>query len=176
MIDTSIIESPCRDTSPQVYAGLPAQAYVPNPYDFGRPAIVYPGDSVYYSAPEPHDKARAADTVLDAVRRTACAYMNQALRVSPAQAYVPNPYDFGRPAIVYPGDSVYYSAPEPHDKARAADTVLDAVRRTACAYMNQALRVSPAQAAAMEAGIQYGWSDPRANPANYTAAGDYCGQ
>lgn len=102
MIDTSIIESPRRDTSPQVYAGLPAQAYVPNPYDFGRPAIVYPGDSVYYSAPEPHDKA--------------------------------------------------------------------------CAYMNQALRVSPAQAAAMEAGIQYGWSDPRANPANYTAAGDYCGQ
>lgn len=100
MIDTSIIESPRRDTSPQVYAGLPAQAYVPNPYDFGRPAIVYPGDSVYYSAPEPHDKARAADTVLDAVRRTACAYMNQALRVSPAQA------------------------------------------------------------AAMEAGIQYGWSDP----------------
>ena len=86
MIDTSIIESPRRDTSPQVYAGLPAQAYVPNPYDFGRPAIVYPGDSVYYSAPEPHDKARAADTVLDAVRRTACAYMNQALRVSPAQA------------------------------------------------------------------------------------------
>ena len=54
--------------------------------------------------------------------------------------------------------------------------VLDVVRRTACAYMNQALRVSPAQAAAMEAGIQYGWSDPRANPANYTAAGDYCGQ
>lgn len=34
----------------------------------------------------------------------------------------------------------------------------------------------PAQAAAMEAGIQYGWSDPRANPANYTAAGDYRGQ
>lgn len=65
MIDTSIIESPRRDTSPQVYAGLPAQAYVPNPYDFGRPAIVYPGDSVYYSAPEPHDKARAADTVLE---------------------------------------------------------------------------------------------------------------
>ena len=116
MIDTSIIESPRRDTSPQVYAGLPARAYVHNPYDFGRPAIVYPGDSVYYSAPEPHDKARAADTVLDAVRRTACAYMNQALRVSPAQA------------------------------------------------------------AAMEAGIQYGWSDPRANPANYTATGDYCGQ
>ena len=47
MIDTSIIESPRRDPSPQVYAGLPAQAYVPNPYDFGRPAIVYPGDSVY---------------------------------------------------------------------------------------------------------------------------------
>lgn len=57
MIDTSIIESPRRDTSPQVYAGLPARAYVPNPYDFGRPAIVYPGDSVYYSAPEPHDKS-----------------------------------------------------------------------------------------------------------------------
>ena len=34
---------------------------------------------------------------------------------------------------------------------------------------------TPAQAAAVEAGIKYGWSDRRANPALYDADGAFCG-
>lgn len=32
------------DMFPSVFPGMPMFAYVPNPYDCGRPAKVYPGD------------------------------------------------------------------------------------------------------------------------------------
>ena len=42
--------------------------------------------------------------------------------------------------------------------------------------MNQCYgTATPAQAAAVEAGIKYGWSDRRANPALYDADGTFCG-
>ncbi len=36
------------DMFPSVFPGMPMFAYVPNPYDCGRPAKVYPGDNTYY--------------------------------------------------------------------------------------------------------------------------------
>ena len=64
-------------------------------------------------------------------------------RVCPRRRMFPTPTISGDRPLSTPGDSVYYSAPEPHDKARAADTVLDAVRRTACAVHEPGLARKP---------------------------------
>ena len=58
----------------------------------------------------------------------------------------------------------------------AEDAALLAIRRTVCRTMNQCYgAATPAQVAAVEAGIKYGWSDRRANPALYDADGAFCG-
>ena len=95
----------------------------------------------------------------------------------PPFAYVPNPYDAGRPAKVYPGDNTYYCVKvAPLCAVDAEDAALLAIRRTVCRTMNQCYgTATPAQAAAVEAGIKYGWSDCRANPALYDADGAFCG-
>ena len=95
----------------------------------------------------------------------------------PMFAYVPNPYDCGRPAKVYPGDNTYYCVKgAPLCAVDAEDAALLAIRRTVCRTMNQCYgAATPAQVAAVEAGIKYGWSDRRANPALYDADGAFCG-
>lgn len=95
----------------------------------------------------------------------------------PMFAYVPNPYDCGRPAKVYPGDNTYYCAKTaPLSAVDAGDAVLLELRRMVCRTMNQCYgTATPAQAAAVEAGIKYGWTDRRANPALYDADGMFCG-
>lgn len=63
-------------------------------------------------------------------------------------------------------------------KIMPPSTVVDAVyaMRHGCRTMNQCYgTATPAQAAAVEAGIKYGWSDRRANPALYDADGAFCG-
>lgn len=91
----------------------------------------------------------------------------------PPFAFVPNPYDGGRPAKVYPGDNTYYAVAY---TVSTEDNTAMAIRRTVCDYMNQCIAaVTPAQAAAVEAGINYGWNDRRANPALYDAYGTFCG-
>ena len=91
--------------------------------------------------------------------------------------YVPNTYDCGRPAKVYPGDNTYYCVKgAPLCAVDAEDAALLAIRRTVCRTMNQCYgAATPAQVAAVEAGIKYGWSDRRANPALYDADGAFCG-
>lgn len=95
----------------------------------------------------------------------------------PMFAYVPNPYDCGRPAKVYPGDNTYYCVKgAPLCAVDAEDAAPLAIRHTVCRTMNQCYgTATPAQAAAVEAGIKYGWSDRRANPALYDADGTFCG-
>lgn len=74
----------------------------------------------------------------------------------PMFAYVPNPYDCGRPAKVYPGDNTYYCVKgAPLCAVDAEDAALLAIRRTVCRTMNQCYgAATPAQVAAVEAGIQ----------------------
>ena len=95
----------------------------------------------------------------------------------PMVAYVPNPYDCGRPAKVYPGDNTYYCVKgAPLCAVDAEDAALLAIRRTVCRTMNQCYgAATPAQVAAVEAGIKYGWRDLRAKPARYDADGAFCG-
>lgn len=81
----------------------------------------------------------------------------------PAFCYAPDPYNKGLPAMIYPGDSVYYGAKQAVS-ATAAAAGVDA--------LNAVAGVTPAQAKAMLAGVQHGWSDPRANPAAYDAQGN----
>lgn len=89
----------------------------------------------------------------------------------PAFAFVPDPYQGNaRPAIIYPGDNVYYS---PRKKLLGPDATLQDACAALCAAMNAARGVMPQQAAAMAAGIKYGWDDPRADPANYDAMGQF---
>ncbi len=70
-----------------------------------------------------------------------------------------------RPAKVYPGDNTYYCVKgAPLCAVDAEDAALLAIRRTVCRTMNQCYgAATPAQVAAVEAGIKYGWSDRRAN-------------
>lgn len=76
------------DMFPSVFPGMPMFAYVPNPYDCGRPAKVYPGDNTYYCVKgAPLCAVDAEDAALLAIRRTVCRTMNQCYgTATPAQA------------------------------------------------------------------------------------------
>lgn len=76
------------DIFPGVFPGMPMFAYVPNPYDCGRPAKVYPGDNTYYCVKgAPLCAVDAEDAALLAIRRTVCRAMNQCYgTATPAQA------------------------------------------------------------------------------------------
>lgn len=70
------------DMFPSVFPGMPMFAYVPNPYDCGRPAKVYPGDNTYYCVKgAPLCAVDAEDAALLAIRRTVCRTMNQCYAV-----------------------------------------------------------------------------------------------
>lgn len=75
------------DMFPSVFPGMPMFAYVPNPYDCGRPAKVYPGDNTYYCVKgAPLCAVDAEDAALLAIRRTVCRTMNQCYgAATPAQ-------------------------------------------------------------------------------------------
>lgn len=83
----------------------------------------------------------------------------------PQFCYATDPYS-GTPALLYPGDSVFYSA------ARKLST---AACKLGVEGLNALAGVAPAQAAAMRAGVQDGWGSPRANPARYDARGVFMG-
>ena len=76
------------DMFPSVFPGMPMFAYVPNPYDCGRPAKVYPGDNTYYCVKgAPLCAVDAEDAALLAIRHTVCRTMNQCYgTATPAQA------------------------------------------------------------------------------------------
>ena len=75
------------DMFPSVFPGMPMFAYVPNPYDCGRPAKVYPGDNTYYCVKgAPLCAVDAEDAALLAIRHTVCRTMNQCYgTATPAQ-------------------------------------------------------------------------------------------
>ena len=92
----------------------------------------------------------------------------------PAYCVVEDPYMAGQLAVIYPGDSVYYTGPRMMKQVEQAarrrlGTVNDA------AALNALLGVTPAQAAAMKAGVEHGWDSYLANPAAYDHRGRYVG-
>lgn len=69
---------------------------------------------------------------------------------------------------------VYSTRTEQVCKIYAGDSVLYGFSgRSSADTLNRSAGVTPAQAAAMMAGVSYGWDDPRANPENYSPAGVY---
>ncbi len=76
----------------------------------------------------------------------------------PECCYAVSPYS-GCVCLIYRGDNAYYGS-------AALKSVDD---------MNARLGVTKAQAAAMRAAIDYGWSSLQADPANYAADGAYRG-
>lgn len=92
----------------------------------------------------------------------------------PEFCVVEDPYAAGELAVIYPGDSVYYTGP------RLMQQVERAARRRVAKIsdpdaMNTLLGVTPGQAAAMKAGVEHGWDSHLANPAAYDSRGRYIG-
>lgn len=80
----------------------------------------------------------------------------------PHHCYTQDPYT-GLTGVVYPGESTIY-APKIREEARHTPEEL-----------NRQYGVTPAQAAACQYGVMFGWDAARANPMAYNAAGEYMG-
>lgn len=80
----------------------------------------------------------------------------------PHHCYMTDPYT-GQTGVIYPGESTIF-APKVREEARHTPE-----------EMNRQYGVTPAQAAACQYGVMFGWDASRANPMAYNAAGEYMG-
>lgn len=80
----------------------------------------------------------------------------------PHHCYVTDPYAPHLAAVVYPGCSVYFAL-RGEDAEKSPEE------------LNRREGVTPAQLAAMEAGVKHGWENPLADPMAYNAAGEFLG-